>query len=97
MCALTLNGFECKQCQRCVVYVSVGLKPRDVTVSACFRRDDDGDDPQSAAAALVSRKLPRIPSEGLDSVEDLRRHGRQGQLETRTGRIQAVDDLLLSE
>ena len=70
--------------------------PRDVTVSARFRRDEDGDDPQSAAA-LVSRKLPRIPSEGLDSVEDLRRHGRQGQLETRTGRIQAVDDLLLSE
>ena len=68
-----------------------------IPISACFRRDDDVDDPQSAATALVSRKLPRIPSEGLDSVEDLRRHGRQGQLETRTGRIQAVDDLLLSE
>ena len=64
--------------------------------------------------------LARIPSEGLDSAEDLRRHGngaldpgaaamgvvargsgggerRRGTLETRSGRIQAVDDVLLSE
>ena len=51
------------------------------------RRDDE---------SATSPRLPRIPSESLENMDELRRHGRPS-LETKTGKIQAVDDLLLSK